>query len=63
MVEVYLEHITKIFGNVVAVDDLTLKFREGHLTSLLGPSGCGKTTTLRIIAGLETPTKGRVYFD
>ena len=63
MVEVYLEHITKIFGNVVAVDDLTLRFREGHLTSLLGPSGCGKTTTLRIIAGLETPTKGRVYFD
>ena len=63
MVEVYLEHITKIFGSVVAVDDLTLRFKEGHLTSLLGPSGCGKTTTLRIIAGLETPTKGRVYFN
>ena len=67
MVKVFLEHVTKIFGDkkkrVVAVDDLTLDIPDGALVGLLGPSGCGKTTTLRIIAGLETPTKGRVYFD
>ena len=67
MVSVLLDHVTKIFGDkkkrVVAVDDVTLKIPDGAFVGLLGPSGCGKTTTLRIIAGLETPTKGRVYFD
>jgi multiple sugar transport system ATP-binding protein len=61
--EVYLEHISKKFGNVVAVDDVTLKVHEGEFFVLVGPSGCGKTTTLRIIAGLEKPDKGRVYID
>ncbi|MFD1644092.1 ABC transporter ATP-binding protein [Haloarchaeobius litoreus] len=46
----------------VAVDDLTLSIPEGSFTTLVGPSGCGKTTTLRMIAGLETPTSGRISF-
>jgi multiple sugar transport system ATP-binding protein len=61
--EVYLEHINKKYGNVVAVDDVTLKVHGGEFFVLVGPSGCGKTTTLRIIAGLEKPDKGRVYID
>ncbi len=58
---VHLEQITKRFGSVVAVDDVTLEIPAGRLVTLLGPSGCGKTTTLRIIAGLEVPTGGRVF--
>ena len=60
MYAVELESIIKRFGDVVAVDNITLKVREGEFFSLLGPSGCGKTTTLRIIAGLETPDSGTV---
>ncbi|MEM4290318.1 MAG: ABC transporter ATP-binding protein [Nitrososphaerota archaeon] len=67
MVRVFVDHVTKIFGDkekkVLAVDDLTLEIPDGAFVGILGPSGCGKTTTLRIIAGLETPTKGKVYFD
>jgi len=55
-----LEGITKRFGDFVAVDDLTLTVPEGSFFALLGPSGCGKTTTLRMVAGLEDPTAGRV---
>lgn len=62
MVEVRLEGVTKSFGKVVAVDGATLTVRDGELFTLLGPSGCGKTTLLRIIAGLEHPDAGRVYF-
>ncbi len=50
--------ITKRFGEVVAVDDITLNIADGEFFALLGPSGCGKTTTLRMIAGLEFPTEG-----
>jgi len=58
---VVLESVTKIFDHRVrAVDNVSLKIREGEFFSLLGPSGCGKTTTLRIIAGFEEPTDGRV---
>ena len=57
---VELENITKHFGEVVAVNNITLKIRDGEFFSLLGPSGCGKTTTLRVIAGLETPDEGVV---
>ena len=46
----------------VAVDDLSLSIPEGSFTTLVGPSGCGKTTTLRMIAGLETPSDGRIAF-
>jgi multiple sugar transport system ATP-binding protein len=58
-----LWRITKRFRNVVAVDNLNLEVDRGEFIVLLGPSGCGKTTTLRIIAGLETPDVGRVYID
>ncbi len=56
-----LEGVTKRFGDFVAVDDLTLTVPQGSFFALLGPSGCGKTTTLRIVAGLEDPTAGRVF--
>ena len=55
-----LEGVTKRFGDFVAVDDLTLTVPQGSFFALLGPSGCGKTTTLRMVAGLEDPTAGRV---
>lgn len=57
-----VKNLTKTFKDVVAVDDLTFSFPEGKVTCLLGPSGCGKTTLLRMIAGLETPTEGSIYF-
>jgi ABC-type sugar transport system ATPase subunit len=62
MPEIRVENLTKKFKDVVAVDDLTFSFPEGKVTCLLGPSGCGKTTLLRMIAGLETPTSGGIYF-
>ncbi|MEN8233484.1 MAG: ABC transporter ATP-binding protein [Actinomycetota bacterium] len=64
MADIRLENLHKEFddGEVVAVRDLSITFREGTTTCLLGPSGCGKTTLMRIIAGLDTPTSGRVYF-
>ena len=52
--------ITKRFGEFTAVDDVSLVMPSGSFFALLGPSGCGKTTMLRMIAGLETPTAGRV---
>jgi spermidine/putrescine transport system ATP-binding protein len=57
---VTLEGVSKRFGPVEAVRELTLDVREGEFFSLLGPSGCGKTTTLRLIAGFEEPTTGRI---
>ena len=57
---VRLEHVTKIFGDAAAVDDLNLVIDEGEFFSLLGPSGCGKTTTLRMIGGFEEPSSGRI---
>ena len=57
---VEVEGITKRFGEVVAVDDVSLVVEQGQIISLLGPSGCGKTTTLRLIAGFETPDAGRI---
>ena len=58
--EVRLEGVRKSFGDVVAVDGVDLEVREGEFFSLLGPSGCGKTTCLRMIAGFEEPTAGRI---
>ena len=63
MAKATLEHLTKTFGDVVAVDDLSLEIADREFLTLLGPSGCGKTTTLNIIAGLDAPTSGRVLFD
>ncbi len=55
-----IERVTKRFGSVVAVDALDLVIEEGRFVCLLGPSGCGKTTTLRMLAGLEFPDRGRI---
>ncbi len=62
MVEVSLERVTKRFGRVVALDQVSLVFEDGKFTALLGPSGSGKTTLLYIIAGIYKPTSGRIYF-
>ena len=58
--DLHLSNLTKKFGDVAAVDDLTLTIPAGSFFALLGASGCGKTTTLRMVAGLEDPTSGRI---
>ncbi len=60
-IDVRLERVSKLFGDVAAVDDLSLDIEEGEFFSMLGPSGCGKTTTLRMIGGFEEPSYGTVY--
>lgn len=60
MAGVRLSRLSKAFGETVAVDDIDLDIADGGLTTFLGPSGCGKTTTLRMVAGLETPTGGTI---
>ena len=60
MPEIKLEHVTKRWGKFYAVEDLDLTIEDNAFVTLLGPSGCGKTTTLRMIAGLETPTSGKI---
>ncbi len=57
------ENVTKRFGKMVAVDNVSLSIEEGEFFALLGPSGCGKTTLLRMLAGFETPTEGRILID
>jgi putative spermidine/putrescine transport system ATP-binding protein len=59
-VAVRLERVEKRYGDVIAVDGVDLDVRDGEFFSMLGPSGSGKTTTLRMIAGFEQPTSGRV---
>jgi spermidine/putrescine transport system ATP-binding protein len=59
-VDVQLDHVTKRFGEVTAVDDLSLRVERGEFFSLLGPSGCGKTTTLRMIGGFEAASEGTI---
>lgn len=61
MARVFVENLTKRFGETVAVDNVTLEVKDKEFVVLLGPSGCGKTTTLRCIAGLETPDSGNIY--
>lgn len=61
MARVYLEHVWKRFGNVVAVKDVTLEIEDKEFLILVGPSGCGKSTTLRMIAGLEEISEGSIY--
>ncbi len=62
-----LENLVKIFQSgknaLAAVDNVSVKVREGELVTLLGPSGCGKTTTLRMIAGFEIPTSGKIFIE
>ncbi len=60
---VRIERLTKKFGDIYAVDDVSLAIFKGEFFSLLGSSGCGKSTLLRLLAGLETPTTGRIYID
>ncbi len=63
MPEIVLKNITKKWGSFTAVENLNLTIEDGAFITLLGPSGCGKTTTLRMIAGLETPTSGEITID
>ena len=60
MPKIVLENITKRWNKFYAVENLNLVIEDNAFVTLLGPSGCGKTTTLRMIAGLETPTEGRI---
>ena len=53
------DHVTKRFGAMTAVDDVSLTIKKGEFFSLLGPSGCGKTTLLRMLGGFEKPDSGR----
>jgi spermidine/putrescine transport system ATP-binding protein len=59
--DVRLEHVTKRFDDVVAVDDVSIEIPAGSFFALLGPSGCGKTTTLRMIGGFEEPSAGEIF--
>jgi putative spermidine/putrescine transport system ATP-binding protein len=63
MTHLELTHIHKSFGNAVAVKDFNLSVQQGEFVSFLGPSGCGKTTTLRMIAGFELPTSGKIAIN
>jgi iron(III) transport system ATP-binding protein len=63
MVGVKFDHVSKVLGQVKAVDNLTLEIPPGELFFLLGPSGCGKTTALRLVAGFYTPDEGRIFFN
>ncbi|WP_349436017.1 ABC transporter ATP-binding protein [Pararhizobium sp. A13] len=63
MAEIRIENLRKQFADFVAVEDSSFTVGDGEFLALLGPSGCGKTTTLRMIAGLELPTSGRIFLD
>ena len=61
--DIRLEGVTKRFAETLAVDDLSLEIPRGSFFAMLGPSGCGKTTTLRMLAGFEVPTEGRILLE
>ena len=63
MATVKLENITKRFGDLIALDDITLDIQDEEFFVLLGQTGAGKTTTLRCIAGLDKPEEGTIYLD
>ncbi len=63
MASVTYEHVTKRFGSVVAVNDLNIQIPDKEFLVFVGPSGCGKTTSLRLLAGLEELTEGKIYID
>jgi len=62
MYDIRLENVTKKFGDFTAVNDINFTIPKSSVTVLLGPSGCGKTTLMRMIAGLENPTQGKIFF-
>ena len=61
--KICLENLTKVFKTTTAVDNISFTIEDGEMICLLGPSGCGKSTTLSMVAGLEQPTSGEIYFD
>ena len=61
MADVHFQDLTKRFGSITAVDSINLSIKSGEFVVLVGPSGCGKTTTLRMLAGLEEVTSGRIF--
>jgi multiple sugar transport system ATP-binding protein len=63
MTTVRFDQVSKLYGDTVAVQGLNFEVNEGEFLVMVGPSGCGKTTTLRMLAGLETPSYGRLWFD
>lgn len=63
MAKLRLNGVTKRYGDLIAVDNISLEVGDGEFSALLGPSGCGKTTTMRCIAGLEAPDEGDIYLD
>jgi putative spermidine/putrescine transport system ATP-binding protein len=63
MSEITLENLTKVYDSTTAVDDVSLTIDDGEIMGVVGPSGCGKTTTLRLVAGFETATEGRIRYD
>lgn len=63
MTKVRFERVSKVFGDHVAVKELNFEVNDGEFLVMVGPSGCGKTTTLRMLAGLETPSYGRIWVD
>lgn len=60
--DIRIENLTKTYGNLNAVDHMSLNIKDGELVGLLGPSGCGKSTTLFMLSGLTTPTTGKIFF-
>ena len=58
-----LSHVSKVYDGVTVVDDFNLDITKGEFVTFLGPSGCGKTTTLRMIAGFETPSEGSILLN
>ena len=60
---IQIRNVTKRFGNLAAVDNISLDIQAGEFFVLLGPSGCGKTTLLRMIAGFEVATEGQILID
>ena len=61
VIDVEVKDVTKYFGDILAVDNVSLDIKKGEFFSLLGPSGCGKTTVLRMISGFEKPSEGEIY--